>query len=344
MKDLKKFDENNYAKLAPELFKNNVRMNLSLHGQKLLFGLTCSLSDDIEAFPSWHIHISDLFKYLNIENSNKRYDIVRKALSELMKNPLEIIKSSKDWIYISWLTTLRFSEEKSNYVEIRFNEQAAPYLLNLKKYCLLETKYYVKFESSYAMILYPRLRNIANQKQPILELTFDDILKLTYNEKTDAYQKGKNRNANNDILKRIIGIQKKRGSKHWLPLSSIDKKTGAIVETGAIAEINALSDLYVTCDVKAKGRAYHSVIFTVQFKTETFQGKRKQIRKLHRTDFRNSDLKDQRITEIKQGELQFGIPLETIELLAKTKGISTNELLRQEGYRLSSDGLIALKI
>lgn len=74
------------------------------------------------------------------------------------------------------------------------------------------------------MILYPRLRNIANQKQPILELTFDDILKLTYNEKTDAYQKEKNRNANNDILKRIIGIQKKRGSKHWLPLSSIDKK------------------------------------------------------------------------------------------------------------------------
>jgi hypothetical protein len=195
------------------------------------------------------------------------------------------------------------------------------------------------------MWLYPLLRNVANKREAFLELTLKEIKELTYNEKTPAYNpdaKTKSGNPNNDanrnLLKWVVGIEQKRGAKYYSPVKTVTK-AGEIKESGAIAEINDKTDLYVECDVLKQGRSIHAVRFNVQFKTDTFQGKRKAIKKAYRTDFKKDGSRQLVIEEIKNGidKDRVSVPMSTVEEMATLQGKKVGDLLRQMGYRREGD-------
>lgn len=338
MANLKPYTKDRFAKVSREILDKNYRMNLGLHAQKLLYGLASCLEESETMFPSFDIHIDGLFKYMNLQNNNRRYEIVRESIVEVAKNPLEYRISEKKWGGWSWLSMWKFDVDNSNYVTIRFGNDVKPFLLGLKEYCRLEARYYIELSSNYAMWLYPLLRNIANKREAYLELSLKEIRELTYNEKTPAYNPDKNRNANAALLSRVVGIEKKRGAKYYSPVETVTKD-GEIKQSGTIAEINEKTDLYVDCDVLKKGRSIDSVRFNVQFKTDTFQGKRKAIRKAHRTDYRKDGSRQLVIEEIKNGidKQAVSIPLQTVEEMAKIQNKSIGDLLRDMGYRRDGD-------
>ncbi|MBK5247719.1 MAG: replication initiation protein, partial [Peptostreptococcaceae bacterium] len=284
MTKIKPFTNDRFAKVSREILDKNFRTNLGLHAQKLLYGLASCLDESETMFPAFDIHIDGLFKYLNIENTNERYKIVREAIGEIAKNPLEYRVNEKKWGFLAWFSMAKFDAENSNYVTIRFGNDVKPYLLGLKEYCRLDARYYIDLSGNYSMWLYPLLRNVANKREPFMELSLKEIRELTYNEKTPAYNPEKSKDANRDLLRCVLGIEKKRGAKYYSPIKTVTKD-GEIKQSGAIAEINDKTDLYVECDVIKQGRSISLVRFNVQFKTDTFQGKRKAIRKAYRTDF-----------------------------------------------------------
>ncbi|MBK5247551.1 MAG: replication initiation protein, partial [Peptostreptococcaceae bacterium] len=237
MTNIKPYSKDRFAKVSREILDKNYRMNLGLHAQKLLYGLASCLEESETMFPEWQIHIDGLFKYMNIENTNKRYDIVRDAIVEIAKNPLEYRINGKKWGGWSWLSMWKFDAESSNYVTISFGEKIKPFMLGLKEYCRLEARYYIELSSNYSMWLYPLLRNVANKREAFLELTLKEIRELTYNEKTAAYISEKSKDANRNLLSRVIGIEKKRGAKYYSPVETVTKD-GEIKQSGAIAEIN----------------------------------------------------------------------------------------------------------
>lgn len=343
MTNIKPFSNDRFAKVSREILDKNYRTKLGLHAQKLLYGLASCLDESETMFPAFDIHIDGLFKYMNIENTNERYKIVRDAIGEIAQNPLQYRVNEKKWGFLAWFSMAKFDADNSSYVTIRFGSEVKPFLLGLKEYCRLEARYYIELSSNYAMWLYPLLRNVANKREAFLELTLKEIRELTYNEKTPTYNPEKNRNANADLLKKVIGIEKKRGAKYYSPIETVTKD-GEIKQSGAIAEINDKTDLYVECDVLKTGRQLSHVRFNVQFKTDTFQGKRKAIRKAYRTDFKKDGSRQLVIEEIKNGidKDRVSISMETVEEMAATQGKRVGDLLREMGYR--RDGERAFKI
>lgn len=339
---LRPYSENNFSKFSPRLFNKSYRTNLGFHSQKLLFGLAASLTEDSDLFPVWEVPISKLFQYLNLsEDNNDRYRIVRETIREIASSVLELEVSDKKWHYLTWFNEASFDEERSDIVHFEFSSKVKTFLLQLKEFCLLESKYYIDLSSDYSMWLYPLLRNAANKKNAQLILSIDEIKKLTFNEKTITYNHQKNKNANRDLLKWVIGIEKKRGSKVYTP--RIEKKKDICVETGAISEINQKTDLYVTCEVRKNGRSISHVVFNISFKGNTFQGKRKAIKTTHRTAYNDPSKKERRLKEIKEKDLfDFSLPIETVKQIAKDAGMTLSEYLQKSGYE--QQGNFAVKI
>lgn len=343
MTKIKPYSKDRFVRISREILDKNYRTKLSMHAQKLLYGLASCLDTNDTMFPEWDIHIEGLFKYMNIESSNKRYEVVRDALFEIGRSPLEYKANSNKWGMWSWFSMVKFDSNNSNYVRICFSEQVKPFLLQLQEYCRLDAKYYINLSSNYSMWLYPLLRNVANKRSPYLELSLDEIRELTYNEDTPAYSPDTSRDANRNILKAIIGLERKRGEKYYSPITRKNNK-GQIKEVGTIAEINQKSDLYVECDVLKRGRSINAIKFHVQFKSDTFQAKRKRIRQVHRTDFKKAGAKQLVIEEIKNGinPSDVSVPLNTVDEMARAQGKSVSQLLREMGYR--REGERAIKV
>ena len=85
------------------------------------------------------------------------------------------------------------------------------------------------------------------------------------------------------------------------------------------------------------------VRFNVQFKTDTFQGKRKAIKKAYRTDYKKDGSRQLVIEEIKNGidKDRISISMQTVEEMAAAQGKRVGDLLREMGYR--RDGERAFK-
>lgn len=340
---IREYSDSNYSKFSAELFNKQYRTRLGMYAQKLLFGLAASLGNDVDLFPTWEIPISGLFKYLNLsDENNERYKIVRDTIREIANTALEFEISDRNWRYLPWFNYADFDEKNSNYIHIEFSPKVKPYLIQLKNYCLLQAKYYINLSSDYSLWLYPLLRNVVNKDDPKLILSIDDIRKLTFNENTPTYDPKKNAAATKDLLKWVIGIEKKRGSVSYTP--RVIAKKGKNVETGTIAEINDKTDLLVTCQVLKQGRSISHVVFNVAFKQDTFQGKRKAIRKAHRTLYSNQADQEARIEEIKANNLfETAIPISTVKELANSMGLTVKECLKKNGYTQVGDRAVKIK-
>lgn len=336
---IKAYSPSLFSKFSNDLFRADTRFLLSLNAQKLLFGLCCSLTEEMEHFPKWEIHISELFSYLNLKG-NSKYDIVRESLNEIIKIPLEIRKPNGSWETFHWFNYHAYDAD-SKIVSIAFNDNISKYLLQLTEYCKLEIQYYINLNSKYALFLYPRLRAIANQNTSVLKVSVSELKEITYSSVKDSYTKSTASTAN--FLRNVIGIQKV--NNFWIPCTRINKKTGETESYGAIHEINKHSDLYVTCEVKKKGRVYDEIHFHVSFKSETYEGKRKEIRRLQRIDFKDEATKKIRIQQVKNDQLdlfpqdQFMLhPIKDIEESAKALNITLQELITRQKLKLTEDG------
>ncbi len=276
MTAIKTYNPARKAYLSHELF-DKYRYNLSLHGHKLLLGLAQSLDVTDELFPTWHIDIRNLFKYLNVENSNQRYTIVKDAFSELSKNPIEWKVSETRWGFMSWLSFANFDENNDMFVNMKFNPDVKPFLLQLRQFCELETRHYIQLSSDYSMWLYSHLKNAAKKGTHIV--TIDRLKEITYTESLKSYNPALKSDATRNFLKNVIGIQRNVKEKKWEPATRKDKKTGEMIPYGAMHEINKNTDLEVSFDVIKKDRVYDRVKFTINFKESAKEARKEKSRK-----------------------------------------------------------------
>lgn len=327
-----------FTKVSNDLFRADTRFHLSLNAQKLLFGLCCSLTDEMTEFPVWEIHISELFSYLNLKG-NSKYDTVRSCLNEIFDMKIEIRQPNGRWLTHGFLTEHGYDPD-TGIVRTCFDPRMGKYFLQLKEYCKLEIQNYIKFSSKYALYLYPRLRAIANQKNAILRLSFSELHEIMFTENKKSYSKLSS--STKDILKNIIGIQKK--GDLWVSTSRFNRKTGETEAYGAIHEINLHSDLYVTCDVKKKGRAYDEIHFYVAFKDNTYEGKRKEIRQIHQTYYKDENTKKMNLEAVKNRQLDIFNDsallhsLENVKDMARAKNMDLQTFITREKLIPTEDG------
>lgn len=308
--------KNRSTLVSNEILERN-RYNLKLNAQKLLVGLAQSIDHTQSLFNEIEVDINGIWAFLGIESRNDRYEIVRDALFNITENPLQEKVSKKKWSSIPWMS-VKFDEDVSTYIKIKFSADAKPYLLNLREYTKIQGGYIAKLSSAYATWLYPILKMIQTKYYGTHEISIERLKELTFTENPKEHPAyNTDRSANNKFLARVVGVSVNRQSKKI-----------EIVKDSPLYEINEKTDIAVNVVKMTKIKnKYTGVVFHVVSKTAAAKALPESVDK------------SRYVSEIPKhaDDLNSRIPISHVYSYAKASDISIQEYLDKAGYYMKGD-------
>lgn len=286
------------VKISSELYNiEKYRWKMSTLGYRMLFAISQCVDGNMlfkeVAFPK-----EALFKYLGIQNTNKKYKQLRDTLLEVKTSGIDCCtinsRGKRVWTGMSWITWYKFSEDGDR-VYIDINDRAMDFLCALKQYALIQPKTYLKLNTDYQNWLYPLLK--MRVKLGIWEMSIEYIYESLNLEQTKSYSKS-NRNYIANILKNIIGIQASDAFKQEQRAASKEKRAPKPVAwdyvrgakgnlTGTLYTIHNETDINVYACVKKDGRSYDKVIFYISEKPDKMSRSKKE--QLHQDIVQSAD-------------------------------------------------------
>lgn len=198
----------------------NSKYHLTLAQQKLILKVISLINISDKDFKTYQINIRNLI-------DNEHYSRLKKDCEDLMKKVL-YIETQKDWEYINWFSSIKY-KTKEHILEVRFDKDLKPYLLELKKrFKSYEIQYILKMNSEYAIRIYTMLKQ------------YENIGKRTFRLENlkDALCVPNSLKINYNFKKKVLDI--------------------------AVREINKHSDLLISYTTSKRGRTLYSVDFTIE--------------------------------------------------------------------------------
>ena len=227
--------------------------------QRVIFMLLAQIQPKDEGFKVYRLSVTDFAKMLGL-TGNSTYETLDKITSSLVSRKISI-REGKNFLHMNWLSSARYIHG-SGYVELSFDPNLKPYLLQLKSHFTqykLETA--LHFKSIYSIRLYELLKKEAFKERN----GYFDVL-FEYSE-----------------LRENFGI----GKKEYLMFNNFKQKT---IEP-ATREISDKTDLYINNVRYGKtGRKITNITFCVQIRTE-------QETKLRQANLRIEDIKPDKENE-----------------------------------------------
>jgi plasmid replication initiation protein len=334
---LKPYNKNRDVFLAREMF-DKCRFEVdSIYAQRLLYGIIQSLDQTTDLFPEWEIDINVLFKYLNIEKNTAKYTIIKDAFKKLQENPLQWHITDKRWGFISWFSKVAYDEKESNKVKVILNNEAKPYLLTFKSYVKFKTEFYMKLGTLYSTWLYPYFKNYEFQGH--FTVTFEKLKEWTFTDKEKSYNPDFNRNANNDFLKRVLGIKHNTHTKQWEPIKTKYKlkDSDEFVEksAGTLHEINTKTDITVLAEPHKNGRSFDKIDFYVSPKSAVVETRNRRQKEI---EFEINNKPTLFSDTSKSHEKRFHIS--EILSMSKDSGMSAENFAKKAGYEKQGEWYI----
>jgi plasmid replication initiation protein len=123
---------------------------------RLIRALIAQISSNDEDFKLYRVSVSDFARLFNITGESA-YEQINKAADELMSRKI-YIETGEDILNTRWLSSSKY-KKRSGYIELRFDVNLKPYLLQLKgHFTQYELENIVSFKSSYSMRIYELLK------------------------------------------------------------------------------------------------------------------------------------------------------------------------------------------
>lgn len=277
------------SKIASVLYDlNKCRWHMSIYGYRMLFALAQGISSD-DLFCEYTFRKSALFKYLGVDKSNQRHDILNNTLKEIMQSGLEIVEvgrgGKRSWKGVAWITYYEFSEDK-DLLNITVNSAAKPYLFAVRQYAGISPEHYLRLNSDYQTWFYPMLKKAAPIGKWVMKI--DDIVSGLGLENEKSYSK-ECRNAVANILKNIVGIEVSEEWKQEQRLAKAERRAPRPVPWnyvrykngeyhGTLWGISRSTDIEVKAYAEKSGRAFDRVVFLIQYNMDRVSpGLRKSI-------------------------------------------------------------------
>lgn len=210
---------------ANELIQHRTHM-LSVQEQKIILFLISQLKPDQKEFEYQTFDIIDFCEACGIDASQgKNYADLRKSVQTLSDKSMWVIGQETDTL-MRWISNAKI-EKGQGKIEIRFDEEMKPFLLELKnRYTQFDLIYTLTMRSKYSVRLYEILKSYEKIGAPV-QLSLDRFQQLIGSE----YGRWQ------DIKRRIV--------------------------EPAIKEINEVGDLRVLYTTKKKGKAIVGITFSV---------------------------------------------------------------------------------
>lgn len=363
------------AHISTDIFLyGQTRWRMGVRPFRLLMMVCQAISSEqgqMPLFPEYVFPLDKVFKYLGLENTNQRYDLLAEDLKEFLSSCVEnktyTKRGARRWVGTSFITWYQLDEEDP-LLRVQINENARSYFIGMKRWCSMQPKFYLKLSTEYQNWFYTFLRKELNlQTQITVEI---DVLKeMLYLDKTASYDLKKNPNANDNFFKYVIGIQK---PKDWKYTKNGKNKAWEYTKnkngefSGTLAGITQYTDMNVTAYPIKTGRSYTAITFEISAKAKFLSDTMKerviqQNNKYATQDFgepsrgRRSN-KIQTIGDlfantpviqpednpvINQETIPTGktvIPANTVRQMAKLQDTRPDILAKKLGYTLREDG------
>lgn len=157
--------------------------------QKVVFYVMGALHKSDNYFKTYRIHIPDMLTVLNLDSSTG-YARILKAARFLVKEGVAI-KKEKSKLTTTWFDYCEVPDDPGKgWIDVRFSEKLAPYLLDLKKgdFTILNNKGLFDMSGRYAIQLYlwiMRLWFLGKEEDVVEVEQFRTILGLNKNEELE---------------------------------------------------------------------------------------------------------------------------------------------------------------
>lgn len=279
----------------------------SLQEQRLIFMLLSQIRQTDEDFKTYRISVSDFSEILGVR-ADRVYSEMDNITKSLVSRTISIRKDTKSFLHMSWLSSAKYIHG-SGYVELAFDPNLKPYLLQLKNHF---TQYKIDiplhFKSIYSIRLY--------------ELLKKESFKSNSNGQFSVYFEY-------EKLREYFGVSK----KEYLTFNNFKQKT---IEP-ATREITDKTDLIIA-DVKygKTGRKVTNMTFFVGVRSE-------YDTKLRQANLRIDDIKPDKENEnhpVIDSLISLGFSFEIATKYKKKHGVKKIE--RNIAYTLAKkqEGLV----
>lgn len=277
-----KISDDKVAKISTDLFLyGKTRWRMSVRPFRLLCMVAQTLSSEKESpgqlslFKTEYTYSpAKVFKYLGLENTNQRYELLISDMLELMETVIQYKTVSKRgairWKGINLLSYCDIDEETGRIV-VQINDSARGYLVGMNRWCALQPKYYLKLSTEYQNWFYVFLKKEAGV-QPSITVDIDTLKEMLCIDNLKTYDPEQSKNANEYFFRKVLGIEKPKGWKYkpqgknepWDYTRDKDKEV-----VGTLGIITKETDINVSAFPIKEGRTYTKVRFDISRKKTT---------------------------------------------------------------------------
>lgn len=200
---------------------------LTLQEQKIILCLISQLKAEQTEFETLIFDIVDFCEICGIDQDNgKNYINLKKTIKTLSDKSMWLMDDKKNETLVRWISKAKI-QHKNGKIEIEFDKDMAPFLLQLKtRYTQFDLIYTLGMKSKYSIRLY-------------------EVLK-SYQKKNEIIHFDLNR------FQKLVGSEYER----WVDVRRF------VIEP-AVKEINKLTDLWVEYEAIKKGRAVAYIDFEI---------------------------------------------------------------------------------
>jgi hypothetical protein len=141
---------------------------LSSIEQKIILTLATKIKKDDKEFREYYFNLRSMANFLGL-NSNSDYDYLREVTRNLLSKVIEI-KTEDALLQTHWLESVKYFDNNST-VELRFNPELKPFLLQLKKnFTKYQLKYAIQLKSKFSIRIYELLKQYEGIGSRLLSL------------------------------------------------------------------------------------------------------------------------------------------------------------------------------
>lgn len=251
------------AKVSEELFNPKKWLwKMDVHPYRLLMMLSQTVDNEISFFDTIHEWpLETIFKYLGIEKTNQRYDILYAACKDLASTCFSDVQELKErgakrYVGITIIQKFEFCTDRP-WLRIKVNPDAVKILGKLRRYALIQPRFYLKLDSMVQNTLYPYLK-LQAPYHPQWTVSLDELKEILGLSQTLSYNEGVN--ANTKFMNKVLGLEKPKGKiAKGTAWDFTRNKKGVYI--GNLYTINAKTDLAVTAFPVKTGRSYTHITF-----------------------------------------------------------------------------------
>jgi len=157
----------------------NAKYDLNLNEIKIILNAISEINAGDSSFKTYKIKLSDLSQELQNQSLLNNHTRIKKFCEDLMKKPLYIPESGKNFLVVNWFQSIRYLHNEGSF-EYRISEELKPYLLELKeRFVQYSLRYILPLKSTYSIRIYQLLKEYEKLKERIFKLEeLYDILQV----------------------------------------------------------------------------------------------------------------------------------------------------------------------